>query len=371
MKEGDTNAFFALLRAGLWETDLLLMPLGKFDFSKVYKLADEQSVVGLVAAGLEQVRDAKVVKADALPFLKKVFSLEQRNQEMNEFLGQIVQKMRNSGIYTILVKGQGVAQCYERPQWRSSGDIDFFLSKENYERAKMILTSLASHVEKEFAREKHLGMTIDSWALELHGSLYCGLSSEIERELDEIKADTFLGGNVRSWQNNNVTVFLLAAENDAFYIFTHILQHYYKGGIGLRQICDWCRLLWTYRSSLDVNLLEKRLRRSRLTNEWKAFGALAVVYLGMPAEAMPLYDASARWFRKARRICAFILNVGNFGQNRDLSYYGKYPYLIRKTISLCQRLGDLCQHAVVFPIDSLRFLPRILFNGVKSAIRGE
>ena len=81
--------------------------------------------------------------------------------------------------------------------------------------------------------------------------------------------------------------------NDILLIFTHFLKHFYKGGIGLRQICDWCRLLWTYRDSIDVALLEQRLRKMGLMSEWKAFAALAVEYLGMPAES-PIYDSSKR-----------------------------------------------------------------------------
>ena len=59
--------------------------------------------------------------------------------------------------------------------------------------------------------------------------------------------------------------------------------------VGLRQFCDWCRLLWTYRRSINVGLLEARLNEMGLVSVWKAFGAFAVEYLGMPGEAMPLY----------------------------------------------------------------------------------
>lgn len=371
----NVEAFFSLLRAGLWETEVRLIPYGKIDYDALFQLAENQSVVGLIAAGLEHVEDVKVMKVDALPFLKKVFSLEQRNMAMNEFIRVIVERMRGAGIYTTLVKGQGVAQCYTRPLWRSSGDIDFFLSDENYDKAKSLLVPMASKVKDEFLREKHLGMTIDFWTVELHGTLYGGPSSRVEKELDDIKRDTFIGGNVRVWQNEDVSVFMLSVENDVFYIFTHILQHFYKGGIGLRQICDWCRLLWTYRSTLDVKSLEARVKRAGLISEWKAFSAFAIDYLGMPLEAMPLLDSqtllSVRLKRQAGRIKDFILLSGNFGQNRDMSYYNKYPYLIRKAISFCRRTGDLGRHAMIFPVDSLRFFPSILFNGVQSALRGE
>ena len=51
--------------------------------------------------------------------------------------------MREAGIYTVLVKGQGVGQCYERPLWRSCGDVDLFFDAENYEQAKAFLSPLA------------------------------------------------------------------------------------------------------------------------------------------------------------------------------------------------------------------------------------
>jgi len=370
-KNNNIAAFFALLRAGLWEKEVKLAPYGTIDFSAVLDLAEEQSVVGLLAAGIEHVMDGKPQKKDVLQFIGRTVQLEQKNQAMNYFIGVTVEKMREAGIYTLLVKGQGVAQCYERPLWRACGDVDFFLSDDNYELAKAFLTPLASDVETEYKGSKHLGMTIDPWVVELHGSLRMGLPRRINDVLDDIQSETFNGGNVRTWDNDGTQVFMLGKENDAVYVFAHFFNHFYKGGLGLRQICDWCRLLWTYRDTLDVTKVETLVRRMGLVSEWKAFAALAVNDLGMPAEAMPMYDAAAKWSRKAERIKAFVMSVGNFGHNRDMSYYGKYPFLVRKCISMGQRVGDLLNHARIFPLDSLRFFPAMLVNGVRSAVRGE
>lgn len=369
--DNSTQAFLALVRAGLWETDVRLSRFNNIDYSRVLSLAEEQSVVGLVAAGLEHVVDVKVPKVDVLQFVGQTLQLEQQNESMNYFIGVLVDKMCKAGIYTLLVKGQGIAQCYERPLWRACGDVDFFLSDDNYEKAKAFLTPLASNVEKEYLREMHLGMTIDPWVVELHGRLYCGLSSRIDKELDRVYQDTFYGGSVRSWNNSGVQVFQLKAENDAFYVFTHILQHFYKEGVGLRQVCDWCRLLWTYRDKMDLPLLEGRIKRAGLMTAWKAFGAYVVDYLGMPAVAMPFYSDDKRWKRKAKRTNKFILNVGNMGHNRDKSFFGKYPYVIRKAFSFVRRCGDLWRHARIFPWDSIKNFPAIVFNGIGSAIRGE
>lgn len=366
----NSDAFFALVRAGLWEQDVRLLPFDPIGFQRVMSLAEEQSVVGLVAAGLEHVTDMKLPKEDVLQFVGQALQLEQRNVAMNQFLAGLINNLRTAGIFTLLLKGQAVAQCYEKPLWRACGDVDLYLSDDNYEKAKAFLAPLATDIEKEYVREKHLGMTIDGWVVELHGSLYCGLSSKIERELDKVHQDTFYGGSVRSWYNNGTQVFLLKAENDVFYEFTHILQHFYKEGVGLRQVCDWCRLLWSYRAQLDLPLLEGRIKRAGLMTAWKAFGAYAVDYMGMPAEAMPFYSSSKKWKRKADRICGFVMAVGNMGHNRDRSHLDK-PYWVRKLYSFGRRSGDLIRHARMFPLDSLRFFPRIMINGVRSAARGE
>ena len=365
------DAFFALLRAGLWEKEVRLSTYEPVDFSAILSLAEEQSVVGLIAAGLEHVIDKKPAKQDVIQFIGQTLQLEQQNTAMNYFISVLVDKMRVEDIYALLVKGQGIAQCYERPLWRSCGDVDFFLSADNYKKAKEFLAPLASSVDKENTRKKHIGMTIDPWVVELHGSLYCGLSSKIERVLDEVYQDAFYNGSVRLWNNDGVNVNLLSVEKDAFYVFTHILQHFYKGGIGIRQICDWCRLLWTYRDTLDIRKVESQIQKAGLKTEWKAFGAFAVDYLGLHPEAMPLYSPKKKWKKKSDRICSFILEVGNFGHNRDMSYYGKYPYVLRKAISLWQRIGDIARHALIFPLDSLLFLPSIVFNGLSSAVKGE
>lgn len=109
-----------LLRAGLWEKEIGLLPLEDIDFQEVYRQAENQAVVGLVAAGLELLTDVKAPKEDVLTFVGSALQIEQRNRAMNHFISVVVDKMREADIYTLLVKGQGIAQCYERPLWRVS-----------------------------------------------------------------------------------------------------------------------------------------------------------------------------------------------------------------------------------------------------------
>ncbi len=384
MKKKDVNqhAFFELLGAGLFPVhgerfmvnDSLFKDL---DWNKVYQLAQEQSVLGFMLQGIDWLKASEsqftVPQVLLLHWIGEVQVIEQENKEMNAFVVALIEKLQDENIYSILLKGQGVAQCYEKPLLRTCGDVDLFLSEEDYNKAKVFLVPLASSVETEYENSKHIGMTIDGWTVELHGSLRVGLPKRINRVLDDIQSDTFNVGNMHSWMNGGTQIFMLGAENDIMYVFVHFLNHFYKGGIGLRQICDWCRLLYTYRESLNVGLLESRIMQAGLMREWKAFGAFAVNYLGMPIEAMPFLnmDECANLEKKADRICRFIIKVGNFGHNRDTSYYGKYPFVVRKAISAWRRTKDIFHHIMIFPLDSLRFFPNIIWNGMKSAARGE
>ena len=380
---GQTNnvdAFFALVRVGLFRHTNITEFTDKYTFENidwegVYQLAEEQSLTGLIADGIDrfktQVPGFKISQEWALQFIGSALQLEQQNTAMNSFIAKLFDEMRATGIYTLLVKGQGLAQCYERPLWRSCGDVDFFLSDDNYQRAKDYLLPLASQIEPEEEHKKHFALTIDDWVVELHGSLRCGFSSRVDKELDKIYKDAFYSGNITSWNNQGTQVFMLGKENNVLYVFVHFLNHFYKGGVGLRQICDWCRLLWIYRKSLNYSLLESWIRKMGLMSEWKAFGAFVVEFLGMDAKAVPFLNlddnanVSHRLKRKAEKIKDFILMSGNMGHNRMTDDAGSKSYLMRKMSSFGQRVGDLINHVRIFPLDSIRFFPSIVLNGIR------
>lgn len=349
----------------------------------MYQLAQEQSVQGLVLQGIEELRakgiELSVPRVLLLQWIGEVQVIEQRNKEMNAFIAELIEKLRKADIYALLVKGQGIAQCYEKPLWRACGDVDLLLSESNYERAKDFLTPLATDVETEFTHFKHQGMTVDGWVVELHGTLHSRLSKRVDNGIDEVQKDVFYGGNVRSWDNGGTQVFLPSPDNDVIFVFTHILHHFFFEGVGLRQICDWCRLLWSYKDSLNHGLLESRIRKMGLMSEWKAFGALAIENLGFPKDSMPLLDSSnvqefKKFKRKADKICKFVLEVGNFGHNKLVqSTNGSRAqgYFWRKFKSFWVRLSDMLRHFQLFPKDSIVFFGGVLRSGLHVAVRGE
>lgn len=363
--EKNKNAFLTLISAGLWEQEARLAPNGAADLKGVFQYAQEQSVVGLVTAGLEHVPDADLSRDQQFQFIGQVLRIEQRNNAMNVFVAQLMIDLHKAGVYGLLVKGQGIAQCYERPLWRTCGDIDLLFSDKNYEKAKALLKPMAERIDDEDKKKKHLALTLKGFDVELHGKMPFALSKQVDTVIDETLYDAISNGGARVWEVEKTDVYLPNADNDVIIIFTHFLHHFFIEGVGLRQICDWCRLLWTYRETLNRKLLEKRIRKAGLMSEWRVFAALAVDALGMPVSAMPFYDDSRSYSRKARRVLGWILESGNFGHNKDISYRAKHSPAIVNSITLWRRLLDFSKFTLVFPLDSPRFFMRYLLNRIE------
>lgn len=349
-KNKNTDVLFELVRAGLWEKEARLSSLEGADWEDVYQLASEQSMLGLVLAGLENC-NAKPPQELLLEWIGEVQMLEQQNKAMNGFVVELFNRLFKAGISAVLVKGQGVAQYYERPLWRCFGDIDLLMDSENYERAKELLIPLADHVETEDNRKKHLGLYIGESLIELHGAMPFEMSKKVDIVLDEVIDKANMDNTNGTDDLEGVTI--PKANEHVVLVFTHFLHHFFIEGVGLRQICDWCRLLWCHRSELDLRLLESRIKRMGLLSEWKSFAALAVDYLGMPENAMPFYDS--RFKGRGSRIMDLVMETGNFGHNKDLSYRTKYSGLTYKIVALGRRFIDFCSFVWIFPLDSPRF----------------
>ena len=355
------QAFLELVRAGLWagdeSTDLGTESLV---WDKVYQFAAEQSVVGLVLAGVEHA-NVKLPQELLLQWIGEAQILEQQNLTMNKFIRDLFKRLLDANINAVLIKGQGVAQNYGNPLWRSCGDIDLLMDSENYEKAKALLIPMSDHVETENKVKKHQGLYIKDFLIELHGAMPFMLSEKVDKVVDKVidKVNT---------DNTDGTGYLLnvavpKADEHLMIVFTHFLHHFFIEGVGLRQICDWCMLLWRFRSELDLRVLESRINKAGLKTEWQVFGAMAVEYLGMPKDAMPMYDS--RYKVKGERVLERILKSGNMGHNNDLSYRSKYSGLTYKLVALWRRIKDFTGFTMIFPVDAPKFFVYYVLAKIK------
>ena len=369
------SLFFTLLRSGLWGTvpDVSSFQPSAEDWKQVLRIAKEQTVIGLVAEGAALCPSGFVPEAVGLRLIGLCESIRRRNAQTNSVIASLVALFAEDGIPLFLLKGQGVACCYLKPELRMPGDIDLFVLPEDYQQSKKTLSKIGVRDEGEGLDKLHYGAMHGDLEIEIHGTVHTSLGNRINGCLDDMQRELFEAESCRSLEctgkDGSVRMKLPSPDFDALFVFIHLLQHFFCGGLGLRQLCDWARLLHCYRDSVDVPKLEARLKRMGVTSEWKAFMSFIVNYLSLPEEDAILLDMGCE--AKARRIWRYVEMVGNFGTKIRRRDRTRDPYLIRKVQSFVINSKCFLVHIAIFPLDSLKFFWGYFITGMRAVIHGE
>ena len=371
--EATQRQFFTLLRSGLWnevpDGALFAVPV---DWESLYRLSFEQTVVPLVTDGInrlpaECLPGSEPERLD--PFLGDMMATARRNAQLDAFIPKMFNALH--GIPVVLVKGQSLAQDYPDPARRQPGDIDLLLLPAHYQAAKDILLPKASKVLEEDKEIYHQGMHFRGIEVELHGSISTLMSRKLDRKLAVLLEQQFDGRPLPYVPIGGAEIPVPEANFNAVYIFVHFLQHYWSGGVGLRQLVDWTVFSSVHKRDIHPVLLENTLTDLGLLHLWKVFTGFAQEYLGCPAEKLPL-AATPDPVCNAR-IWQYILRCGNFGKNTGRPRTRKdKPYLVRKIHSFWQLVvADRLRHFRVFPKESVRFFFGAFGYGIQRLAKGE
>ncbi len=309
------NLFFGLLRSGLYGTPLPEHKLpASIDWEAVGALAEKHGVTGTIIESIqllpEHLRPTEEIRAGMMRF---ALGLIQANLILDKTVSKLTGYLREHDIEGVLLKGQGVARYYRKPQMRQSGDIDFYVGQREYRKAMMLCKKhLNEDPELSHQSKLHYVFGMNGVEIELHRIAAQHYSAKkdpafqqwIEEELDHSpgRRTLTLGGTA---------VNLPSYDFDALYIFYHAWEHLITGGIGLRQLCDWAMIFTCHSDEIDTPRLMENIDRFGLTRGWKLLAYIAVNYLGVAADKMPLYDAT--YARKSETVLEEIIMSGNFG----------------------------------------------------------
>lgn len=355
--------FIELLKAGLWETevDLGLFENSVADWEGMMTLAREQTVTGVFADGLAKLPKTVVPRVQKITITKEALDIEERNGKLNAFMPKLFALLEKEGTHPWLIKGQGVGQNYADPTKRIPGDIDvFFPDEEEYERMRaLFLKHLPPEaIAADTPSTKNFEFYQQDIYVELHGQVLAEINRKSNRNFQ-----TFLkqvkGMPERRWNG----VPLPPPHFDAVFIFTHLVRHYFGGGIGLRQVCDWMRFLHRHGKELELTLLERHLDLLGLKKLWLVFGAIAVDFLGCPEGDMPFYQN--RYRKQGERILAYILESGNFGYYDKRTKSSSSLYMVRRWKAFTGHLQMKFRNLTMFPEETVYGIPSFIIDGVR------
>lgn len=353
--------FLELLRAGLWGgcPDVTLFQ-GEVNWKAIFKISREQAVQVLVADGMEALPEHLAPKKETIykvAIRRTTNSLAYKVQK--SLINRITTLFNEEGIPSILLKGQGVAQNYQKPESRMCGDIDIYVGMDNFHKACEILRREgAEELIHQDEHEFHIAFDLDDKTIEVHKKsdvirgrkLNDSLQKWITNHLDAKLAD----GTLPKWNNDGTLINIPDPTYNAFYIIHHAVRHMLGEGIGLRHVCDWMIFLHTHQDQIDTEELKAKLAEYKMATAWGQFGALATKYLGFPEEhllVLPINQNES----KAELLLQHIFSTGNFGQYSKEKRDSKSRYLKRKWHNFRFQMSRLFKLYRILPDYTLNF----------------
>jgi hypothetical protein len=349
--------FLELLRAGLWGTaaEPDNFKPGSVDWRAVLRIAKEQTMAVVVADGIETLpQELWPPKEIMLRLMMLRVKTGQMHALLNSTIVQIVRALDAEGVPSVLLKGQGVARNYLKPESRTCGDIDLYTGLEGYEKACQIISRLskkdpASGVEADH----HMHLSLNGVEVEVHrmAGYMPGRkdnSSFQKWTQDSIDAH-FAAGDLPLLDYSGTPVCLASPTFDAFFILHHAVRHMTTEGVGFRQICDWTMYIHKHHAQIDCAELQRRLKEYGMETVWREFSVFAVRILGLPASELPVMPDRFE-SRKTSKILGHIFASGNFGRfDVNPKDHSEVPYLKRKWRSFRYQTARLFKLYPLFP----------------------
>ncbi len=350
------TALFVLLRAGLWEREidrLDLFPLSFDSWMQVFALARRQSVLGIVWRGLELLPE-HLLPSEALMirWVAETDRIERLNKQADKTVESIFRMFRDAGLHPVLMKGQGVAQMYSRPQLREPGDIDlYFPTAAECRQAEQLI------LNQDIAFDRNPDGSISyRWQ---------GIEVEHHRRLIDIH-NPFRRKAVNSLeQSEGFTEITLSAQSDTsisipsprlnlLLLNAHILKHALGRGIGLRQCCDMARGIAVAQQSHGTEEMAQIYRRTGISR-WSD------MLCGFLASELGLADIHAGKHANYDSLLEIILRGGNFGRY-DTRYDARFGW--RRKLQTARAFAEnMCF--------SLRYAPAEAFWAVAQLMKGQ
>lgn len=221
---------------------------------------------------------------------------------------QLLELLDKNNIPCVILKGASAAMAYPNPSLRSMGDVDFLVSRANFEKTAELLEANGYQlIDDKDSSDHHYGYSKDKVVFELHYKL------GIVRDSDEQLLSLFETGieNREIRQTEGFSFPVLPEDLNGLVLLFHINQHL-RDGLGLRQIIDWMMYIDKLSDDTWQNKLLPLLRKTGLQRLALTVTAMCQKYLGLRTiveneENFPC-DALMR----------YIMEKGNFGRKAGI-----------------------------------------------------
>lgn len=375
----------ALLRAGLWgtEVDATLFAPQDTDWRTLYEVAAAQAVIGIVYDGIITLPPhLQPPRPLYMQWCAAVARIEDANALLDRVMCEVIALYEAEGICPVILKGQGVARYYRNPHRRQCGDIDIYVSPENYRKAnEILLFNGATRTGEE--SHKHAAFQYHGAHIENHrliGMLNSPIANRrFQREIIQWYEEGEEPLRIPDPQAPGRECIILTPPDEFNYVYLlqHALTHFLNSGIGLRHVCDWARFVYVLHERPDLYFLyAMNFQYFGLMRAAWAFAHVAVTHLGLPANRVDINFDQRNNPVLGEKLMDDIWQTGNFGQHdsriapRPAGYWTGKWYTFTRATRRCSELRQFAPaEARWYAVTLVRGTLTIQWNRLKQHLR--
>lgn len=357
------EVFFTLLRSGIWGfTAVLPRKLTEKEWDEVHAISIEQTVAGIIIDAIGRLPEDYKPRAELrLKWIMQLRTIEKQNRHMNAVLNELDEEFKLQKIKYYLLKGQGLAQNYPTPSYRTCGDIDLFFMPNYFEKAINFFTDQGYIIDDD-SEESHASINYKGVEIELHKNSAKFFTKSIQSEYNRTTTEIIEKESETYTHINGGEIRVLPPVANALQLLSHMLRHIIFSGLGLRQICDWTLFVKKYHNCLNNKIFISSLKELKLLNIYRAITIIATEILGLSKE-YSLCQTTEQDRKNAKKILDIVLKYGNFG------HYGEHTILKTKSdylkaycwkVKNCIRFSNLagCE-ALSYPLWQLHTIKKM------------
>lgn len=310
------SPFLFVLKAGLWGSlpeAPVPVQLSDAEWTILLSQARAHAVEALVSDGAGLLpEDSRPSFRQLAPLAMAVDSIERGNEMVNAVLKPMAAFWKKSGITALLLKGQGLAGMYTKPEHRTPGDIDwYFPGKENFIKALSLIQSRGFAPEIDGDGDFHYnvrGVVVE------HHKRWCDISSAFKR-------GTFSAIEEEYRYSQGPDFMILAPLTNLIQLNVHILKHVLVMGVGWRQLCDLALATKHYCGQYSKDEYVQAIGQLGLMRWTRLLYGVLAKYLGTDCAWMPVNPLESR---DTDRLAELIMRSGNFGRGSGKKMMGSY-----------------------------------------------
>lgn len=309
------QAVTGILTASLWKGDYEIP--AEADWKNIYQELKTQAVASLAEPWRAQCNEISVAvseqwrndnKRQMAHFLRLLYAQE-----------EVIRLLQEEGLHPVILKGCAAAIYYPQPELRTMGDIDIFVSPEEFDQSLQVMIQHGYAIPKgENFKRYHVNLFKDGMHFELHHKP-AGIE---ENERGEYFMHFILQGfsNIKYNEVSQSMIPMFPPLQNGLVLLLHIEKHL-KEGLGLRQIIDWMFFAEEYLTDAAWETEYQPVFSKGKIEE------LAVIVTRMCQIYLGLSEKNMTWCANADpKLCeslfAYIMEQGNFGVKERSTSHG-------------------------------------------------